>query len=309
MQLENESSNAKKDAGGSHKASYIIILLVILIVAFFAIYFLYPRDQSSSNGHAIPKAVLVDHLSFLDQENETFTQNALSILTEAGFSVTYYEGQNVTVDFYRTLSEHGYNLIILRVHSSAIKNTTWIGLFTSEVCPNLGSPKYLEELESNKLALARHFSDNKTWYYAITPLFVSSSMKGNFENAAIIMMGCDGMKYNSMAKAFCDKGAKVYVSWTGAIPISHTDHATIVLLQQLLRQNRTIEDAVKDISPWEGSKLEYYPRAVGDRLIQDLVGEILQNFPKFPQLLSKFEIKSMFPDRSRRIRVTKLSEQ
>ena len=46
-----------------------------------------------------------------------FNQTAPTILKEAGFTVDYYPGEEVTINFFRNLPRHDYGLLILRVHS------------------------------------------------------------------------------------------------------------------------------------------------------------------------------------------------
>jgi len=101
-------------------------------------------------------------------------------------------------------------------------------------------------------------------------------MKGRFQNTIIIMMGCNGLETTTMAQAFVDKGAKVYISWDKMVSASHTDLATTHLLQHLLIQKQTIKQAVektmKEVGPdmvYE-SKMLYYPLEAGDRTIQNI---------------------------------------
>ena len=42
------------------------------------------------------------------------------MLRDAGYSVSYYQGEQVTVDFYRELAARNYDLVILRVHSAHV---------------------------------------------------------------------------------------------------------------------------------------------------------------------------------------------
>ena len=47
-------------------------------------------------------------------------ESATDTLAEAGYSVDYYSGEEVTVDFYRDLQTAGYELIIFRTHSARL---------------------------------------------------------------------------------------------------------------------------------------------------------------------------------------------
>ena len=105
-------------------------------------------------------------------------------------------------------------------------------------------------------------------------------MIGNFKDTVIIMMGCEGLNYTSMAKELRQRGAKVYIGWTGPVSILHTDQSTIRLLQNLLQENQTIREAVQEISPelWPTgwSKLDYYPQ--GNEDVEDVGDKVLQDF-------------------------------
>ncbi len=220
------------------------------------------------------KAAIVDQLS-LSQPNQTFIQTSINILETAGFTVDYYKGEEVTVEFYRKLPTHGYSLIILRVHSAITVGSRSLGLFTSET---YSKTKYVYEQLTDQLVGAK-FLNEETVYFGISPLFVVHSTKGTFQNTTIIQMGCEGLAYATMAEAFIQKGAKVYISWSGDVLASHTDQATTGLLEHLVTEKQTIKQAVtetmKEIGPdpVDDSILLYYPLEVGDQTIENIAGE------------------------------------
>lgn len=63
-----------------------------------------------------PQAAIVDQLS-PSQPNPDFATSATKILEQAGYEIDYYPGEEVPVDLRRDLPTHGYDLIVLRVHS------------------------------------------------------------------------------------------------------------------------------------------------------------------------------------------------
>jgi len=75
------------------------------------------------------------------------------------------------------------------------------------------------------------------------------------------MMGCDGLKTNRTAQAFLNKGAEAFVSWTRKVSASHADAATLSLLQKLIIDGLTVEEAVVQTAaetgpdPWYGAEL------------------------------------------------------
>ena len=90
-------------------------------------------------------------------------------------------------------------------------------------------------------------------------------------------MGCDGLTYTSMAEAFDEKGAKVYISWNGPVGATHTDLATIRLLQNLFTGGHTIKQAVAETmneigpDPAFESKLTFYPSEEEDYVVTKIL--------------------------------------
>ena len=194
---------------------------------------------------SLPTAAIVDQLS-LTVPNPGFVSSATSLLEEAGYTVDYYPGEQVTVPLYLDLPSHGYNLIILRVHSGisqeiASPTTKDVGLFTGE--PFTGEYKYTYE-GTGQGAYYNERLEVSSWIYIVGGRFVEKSMRGNFNKTIVILMGCDGLKIPRIAQAFLDRGAAAYVAWTEAVSSSFTDIVTFRLLQKYLREGLTIEDAV-----------------------------------------------------------------
>jgi hypothetical protein len=200
-------------------------------------------------------------------------QTTRSILEKAGFEVDYCTGEKVTVDFYRTLPQHGYQLIILRVHSSATEAEGEEGsvvLFSSE---RVSPTKYVDEQISGRLkgvAFSVEEKDAGILYFGIGPLFVEHSMVGDFKDAVILMMGCEGLDNPSMAQAFVQKGANVYVSWNQPVMSSHTDCATTDLLQHFVTERMTLVESIRETfetvgsDPVYNSLIIYYPAEAGE---------------------------------------------
>jgi len=269
---------AMEEREGRRALTVAIALLIIII--FVSGFIIYSTFYSSSEEDALPeptlqfrptnfnpelKATVVDQLS-LTAPNEAFVQEVASILTEANYTVDYYGGEKVTVNFYRNLPTGGYELLVLRVHSAPLfeddKEIPIIDLFTSEP---YSTSKHIPEQINHELVKAFYYEGSPE-YFGITPAFIKNRMKGTFNNATIIMMGCDGLKYNSTAQAFIEKGAKAYISWSGPVSANHTDVTTVHLLQHLLIEKCTIREAVIQAlvnvggpDPTYKSILKFYP--------------------------------------------------
>jgi len=262
------------------------VLIVVSILACFFIYF----SLSSSP----PDVAIVDHLSFFpEQRNPTFVDTCKTILEEEGLTWAYHKGEEVTVNFYRNLPSWGTRIIILRVHSAIMRTETGIisilGLFTSERYSDEAAKKYREDVLDDRLVKA-FFTEGAEEYFGIVPKFVEESMKGEFKNTVIVMMGCEGLgyeelTYTDMAEAFIKKGAKVYISWDGSISLDHTDQATVQLLQSLILRKRTIDGAVTETmeivgkDPTYNSTLRYYPETAeaGNYAIPNLKSSLIMN--------------------------------
>jgi hypothetical protein len=263
----------------------VIFTALILIVITFSAYFGYsllsqPQNQTLSQESSQPKAAIVDQLS-LTFPNQTFIEVATNILKQAGYMVDYYPGEKVTVEFYKNLPTYGYEIIILRVHSSAAELQgkefveTPVGIFTAE---QYSQTRYVYEQLTDQLVIASYTMPQPPYYFAIVPKFVTQSMKGTFKNTIVIMMGCEGLNNTKMAEAFIQKGAKVYMGRKGSVSASHTDTATISLLQHLITEKQTVKQAVENTmkevgrDPTYNSQLTYYPTNAGQYTIKNLEG-------------------------------------
>jgi hypothetical protein len=254
---------------------------IIAVVFIFACLLTYFALHSSP-----PEVAIIDHLSFYAQQrNQTFVDTCISILEEGGLSWNYYEGKEVTVNFYRKLPSYGTGLIILRVHSAMVEGKAVLGLFTSELySDHKATTTYREDVLHQRLVRA-FFTEGGDEYFGIVPKFVEESMEGKFEDTIVIMMGCEGLNYTGMAEAFVKRGAKVYVSWSGPVSIEHTDLATVRLLQSLIIKKRTIKEAVEQTNydvgpdPMYNSTLKYHPNSteVGNYTIPNLKGSLPVN--------------------------------
>jgi hypothetical protein len=251
-----------------HIATIVIVAILVVIIAIFGflIYsYLNPSSNQTTSSPSQPKAAIVDHLS-LTAPNQTFIQTATNTLKTAGYTVDYYKGEKVTVEFYRNLPTHDYGLIVLRAHS-ALRDPEGppLVLFTSQ---NYSNTKYVSEQLTDRIvpvAYNPEEAEKDILYFGITPKFVKQDMKGTFHNTTIITMGCNGLTYTYMAHAFIEKGAKVYISWSGPVSASHTDQATARLLEHLITEKQTIKQVVTETmkevgpDPVDESVLQFYP--------------------------------------------------
>jgi len=236
------------------------VLVLVMIVSGFTLNSLLNQLSTSQqvSFSSEPKAAIVDHLS-LTMPNQTFIETATTTLEQAGYTVDYYSGEEVTVEFYRNLPTHGYRIVILRVHSALVSaDKPPVTLFTSEPYSQTG---YISEQLAGQVGWVTYKFENgkptEPTYFGISPLFVKKSMKGEFQDATIVMMGCNGLTYTDMAEAFIERGAKAYISWSDAVLPMHTDSATTHLLQHLLIEKRTVKQALEDTNRDTGPDSTY----------------------------------------------------
>ncbi|GAG23053.1 unnamed protein product, partial [marine sediment metagenome] len=109
-----EKDEPRREKSGRLRRAAVVLLGVGLLSTALAAGLL--LSGVVGGGPSGPRAVIVDQLS-LSQRNPDFTASATDILEQADYTVDYFPGEQVTVDFYRNLPTHGYDLIILRVHS------------------------------------------------------------------------------------------------------------------------------------------------------------------------------------------------
>lgn len=268
----------KRHKGKIRKLLYGITAVALVFLCLLTYSFLHSPSQTNINQGFSYKAAIVDHLS-LFEPNPTFNQTASTILEEAGFTVDYYPAEKVTVESYRNLPSHDYGLIILRVHSAIDPKTTALALFTSELYNK--NDHYFEQLAGQ--VGGAQISQGDHIYFGVGPLFVLQCVKGSFHNTIIIMMSCNGLTYTQMAEAFIKKGAKAYISWSDSVLASHTDKATIHLLQHLITEKQTIKKAVSETmeevgpDPESGSILQYYPDSVDYYIIPNSASKLILN--------------------------------
>jgi hypothetical protein len=248
------------------RLAYAVVAIVIMLVLTFSYFFLFRQSQPIE-----PKAAIIDQLGSkrlpfdIRHENETFVENATTLLYQRFSTVDYYS-DNATVENYRNLASLNYKLIIWRAHSALDETLKYIAISSSEV---VGSKNYDQYLENGQLTIC---NITGKYYYGITPKFVSECISGRFEDTVIILMSCNGLKegYTKTAEAFVEKGVKAFISWDGWIDPEYNDNAIALLLDYLINKDYVISDAVHETWKYPTiSRLRYYPSDAGDYRIPD----------------------------------------
>jgi hypothetical protein len=261
-----------KRAGDLRDRIAILIAAAIIIPAVVFTSLTFYRSHSdqeaptppAADSTGRPRAAIVDQLG-LTEPDPAFTEAATNLLEQAGYAVDYFPGDEVTVEFYRQLPTWGHELIMLRVHSAqgrvGDQPADWVTLFTVDP---YDQTSYRSDQTKQRLSKVSYFKGGPA-YFGVMPSFIKSSAKGDFQGATIIIMGCDGLATDSMAEAFVEKGAKAVVAWDGLVSSEHTDTATERLLQHLLIDGLTLQQAVSQTmaevgpDPSNDSVLRLYP--------------------------------------------------
>jgi len=224
-------------------------------------------------------AAIVDQL-YTSYPNEDFTTKITQDLENFGFQVDLYQGDDITVDLFRNLPAYNYKLIIFRGHSGAVASNpqeleSIIGtyLFTNEP---FNPMKYTTERLKDELAPAR-VSQGYPYFFAIGPKFITNSMKGNLDNAVVVVDGCSCLYDEDLAQAFTQKGASAYLAWDATVDLDYVDEATMTLIQNLCSKRLPVSKAVdltmatKGPDPKHGAALKYYPPQSGDKTLKELI--------------------------------------
>ena len=244
------------------KTIYIAVTAVIILflLGFGLSLFLQQPPRAS-----VPKAAIIDQLSssMLTSSsrypNQTLIDSARTLLYTRFPEVDYYS-DNATVDNYKNLPAEGYKLIIWRAHSAIDESGKYIAISTSE---NNGTADY-PQYSNGELTLCDILGDPRL-YFAITPKFISQVMNGRFNDTVIILMSCNGLKegYTETARALQEKGAKAIISWDGWIENPDNDETTGLLLNYLINESDTIQQAVDKIPQQQSaqgpSRLHFFP--------------------------------------------------
>ena len=249
-----------------------LIIIIIVVPTVFVLQLLTSRPN-------MPKAAIIDQLSssHLSQTsrypNQTFIDLARGLLGQRFDTIDYY-ADNASVENYKQLPSKGYKVIIWRAHSALNMDSKYVAISTSD---RELLTSYDQYMQNGQLTLC-NITGDPYLYFAINPRFIREVMSGRFDDTVIMMMSCNGLKagYTETAAAFQEKGARVLISWDGWISSADNDDATAHLLNYLVAENNTVNDAVGKIPEYSShefgsSVLRYSPvvPAAGNYQIPD----------------------------------------
>ena len=237
--------------GGERRdlASATVLLGLALLLGLIAVAVLLVDQMGGGPSPPDGKtAAIVDQLG-LTSPGPEFVESAAAMLAAAGYKVDYFPGEEVTVSFYRSLPERGYDLVLLRAHSGRIVSddlkalTDDVTIFSGE---SFVPGRYEDDVRARALIDAYYSYEATDPLFGITAEFVRSSMNGRFDGTLIIMMGCDGLRSQRIGQGFLDRGASAFVSWSKPVSASHTDATTQELLEKLFLEGLDAATAVSE---------------------------------------------------------------
>jgi len=208
------------------------LIVVLLIPVLFLL---------TQNNHSGKSALIIDSIN-----QEDFKTKSIDLFSSNGYSVEYYSGEEVSVEFLKNVPT-GYDLYVFRVHSTCINKRTWI--FSGE---NYQANSY-PILQIAELIHKAKPSQESGYLFAVSPEFIQEYNKDGFKDGIVLMMGCEGLCINDLAEAFCEEGASIYVSWDGNVCLKHTDRAFLSIIESICTRKSTVIEA-----------LEYAQKQVGN---------------------------------------------
>jgi len=253
------------------------LFIALAIAGVVVLVRIYPMTSPFPDAPGKPRAAIVDQLHNLE-ESEAFIAAVTRELEDYGFEVDVYQGDEITVGFYRRLPAYGHKLIILRAHSGLLIEDERVRrrtvLFTNEAYNRLWYP--VEQLD-HRVTMGSAARGHPVMF-SITPKFVTESMTSDFDDTVIILMGCDGIALTDLAEAFIGKGASAYLAWDGPVILPYLDDAAAYLVAQLCWEKTIIKEAVASTmyvigpDPEYEAELQYYPPGTGDKTLEELLG-------------------------------------
>jgi hypothetical protein len=234
--------------------SFAAISVFLISFCFVWAYWLVPAQSPEEQTNAdvpstkidVPKAAILDGL-YCTEPNATLINSLLSYLSDAGYRVDVYTGENVTIGLLRSIG--GYQVLILRLHST-IHADGFLYLFSGE---NFTTSKYLDEQLTGVVKKAHAFDKNGSAYFALNAMFLGNDQPNGLNGTTIILTGCNGTGAPNMISRLFSRGVKAYVSWNGFVDLSHSDEALLEMAKALFAENlsigRAVQMVMKEVGP------------------------------------------------------------
>lgn len=210
-----------------------------------------------------PVAIIVDGLS-LDYPNPELISSIQDMLQKSGYRTEVYTAEDVTVEFYSRLPSLRPKLILLRIHGGILtyqgQRIGGMGFFAEP----FQAGKYPEQV-LHYLGIGRPFLSDKE-YFVATFIYLRDYMTGRLDGATVIVMSCNSLEDEAMARVFIEKGASAYIGWTESVSPEHMDRAGLLLIRRIISEKMNVCEAVALTSeevgpdPYYGGRLDVLTR-------------------------------------------------
>ena len=191
----------------NRKKSVIIIIVVVILLTNYKQLINFPP----SNEEKERVILLVDNLSEI---NDDFRTDLEALCSENNYELVVKN--DADVNFFKKFNGT-FSLIILRLHSTNQNNITW--LFTNE---EYQANKYILEQLAGEIHSARVDYSSRVCF-VLSSYYIRHYLTEKIKADCVILMGCNGLDRDDMAKAWIDAGALSYVGWKGDVSINKTD--------------------------------------------------------------------------------------
>src|SRR5262249_11102235 len=142
-----------------------------------------------------------------------------------------YTPSSLSLNTFVHLPLQGYSILIFRTHigyTNSSSTSFHVAITTSEPYDNY---RYVTDQAADQLT---NVNENGSFYFGLTPNFVSQRMCGPFPQTTIMAMGCYALNSTDISTAFLNKGATDFIGWKGVVRVDQTDQAFEQLIPQLL---------------------------------------------------------------------------
>jgi len=257
---------------GKLGVSKLVVIAAVIGVAAALIVLINVEEESPepeiSNlvENPIKKAAIIDQLHD-ELPNEDWQKKVKDLLYSGGYEqIDLFTTEDVTVDFYRELPSMGYQFIVARTHSLAIKEpqkqSVW--MFTGE---KYTEDKYIQEQLAGQVSRGVPFLSSaaakdreeaeRQRLFIVGSKFVDEEMTGRFPGTTFVLGGCDTMSYPFMAKSLVNRGASAVIGWYGLVSLFDNDRATLKVIEEILINGQDPDDAVKYVMEYYDGAMQY----------------------------------------------------
>ncbi len=218
----------------------------------------FPADDNPTTPPNGKRAIILEPFETTDGKGGELKNNdpekISKTLKDAGITVTHLRGKDVSVEELSKLGK--YDIVYIHTHCG-YKKTDGSNLMSGEKVTDKNTRKYQKKYGKGvgvgKVVTSK-FINGLTFgnwgvikTYKINGDFIRKNI--SFKDTIVYVSGCNsnrGKDGNSMAKALKEKGASIYLGYTGFASPSYVTHWTDVqFFKYLVQHGLSVEDALK----------------------------------------------------------------